>query len=160
LHSSENEYITLENELKAIDSYLSLQKIRYPYKFDYSIDVDPSIEPEYLNIPTMLAQPFIENAIEHGVKNLKTKGKVTVRFRLNNSLLILEIEDNGVGRKKAAELLSKNDKDHESMAIDITRERLDLLNNKLKQKINLDIRDICDETGQPLGTLVTIEIPQ
>jgi tetratricopeptide (TPR) repeat protein len=159
LHSSENEYITLENELKAIDSYLSLQKIRYPYKFDYSIDVDPSIEPEYLNIPTMLAQPFIENAIEHGVKNLKTKGKVTVRFRLNNSLLILEIEDNGVGRKKAAELLSKNDKDHESMAIDITRERLDLLNNKLKQKIVLGINDLKNDVGEARGTNVTILIP-
>jgi tetratricopeptide (TPR) repeat protein len=160
LYSSANEYITLENELKAIDSYLSLQKIRYPNKFDYSIDVDSLIDPEYTNIPTMLAQPFIENAIEHGVKNLEPKGRVTVRFRRDHALLILEIEDNGVGRKKAGELLLKQNKDHKSMAIDITRERLDLLNKKLKRKINLDIRDLCDEAGRPLGTLVKIEIPQ
>jgi tetratricopeptide (TPR) repeat protein len=160
LYSSANEYITLENELKAIDSYLSLQKIRYPNKFDYSIDVDALIDPEYTNIPTMLAQPFIENAIEHGVKNLETKGRVTVRFRRDHALLILEIEDNGVGRKKAEELLLKHDKDHKSMAIDITRERLDLLNKKLNRKINLDIRDLRDEAGRPLGTLVKIEIPQ
>lgn len=159
LHSSENEYISLENEIKAIDSYLSLQKIRYPYTFDYFIDIGPLIEPEYLNIPTMIAQPFIENAIEHGVKALKTKGKVTVKFYLDHSKLILEIEDNGVGRIKAAELLSKNDKDHESRAIDITRERLDLLNRKLKQKIVLGINDLKNEVGEARGTKVTISIP-
>jgi tetratricopeptide (TPR) repeat protein len=159
LNSSDSDYITLENELKAIDSYLSLQRVRYPAKFDYSIDVDPLIEPEYQNIPPMLAQPFIENAIEHGVKHLETKGKVTVTFRLNHSFMILEIEDNGVGRKKAGELLLKRDKNHKSMATIITRERIAALNRRTKKKITLEIVDLKDEANHACGTRVVFEIP-
>ncbi|MCO5261973.1 MAG: histidine kinase [Lentimicrobium sp.] len=159
LKNSHEERITLEEEINTIENYLELQKIRFPDKVDYSIDVDPLIEPESLNIPPMLAQPFIENAIEHGIKNLETKGKVTIRFHLDHTLMILEIEDNGVGRKKAGELLLKRDKDHKSLATVITRERIAALNHRSKKKIALEIIDLKDDEGNAKGTLVRFVLP-
>ncbi len=97
-----------------------------------------NIDPENMMIPPMLAQPFIENSIEHGFKHKEVKGKLKVSFSLKKDVIVFEIEDDGIGREKAQEIGYKHNKDHRSMATDITRERLTVLNKKLKQKISLD----------------------
>ena len=159
LDSSVEEFITLEEEIVTIENYLALQKIRFPEKFDYSIDVDEEIEPVSIQIPPMLAQPFIENAIEHGIKHKDSKGNIRVRFKLNDNKLLFEVEDDGIGREKAQEILRKQDKDHKSMATAITQERIRVLNKKLKSKISLSIEDLKKETGEASGTMVRFELP-
>jgi tetratricopeptide (TPR) repeat protein len=159
LSGSAQEYITIENEIKTIGSYLALQKIRYPKKFDYTVSVDPKIETESLTIPPMLAQPFIENAIEHGMKHKKDMGHIDIRFQLSGDLIIFEVEDDGIGREEAGRIKSKQSLNHQSMATAITIDRLKVLNKKLKKKIELRIMDLKNESGEATGTKVVMEIP-
>ncbi|OYT12691.1 MAG: hypothetical protein B6I19_09050 [Bacteroidetes bacterium 4572_114] len=159
LNSSVNNTISLNDEIKTIESYLALQKIRYTDKFDFVVDVDPRIDTESLTIPPMLAQPFIENSIEHGMKHKKETGHIDIRFRLAGDLIIFEVEDDGIGRKKAGEIKSKQILNHQSMATSITRDRLKVLNKKLKKKIELRIIDLKNESGEASGTKVVMKIP-
>ncbi|MBW6492527.1 MAG: histidine kinase [Lentimicrobium sp.] len=159
LNNSSEEQITLEEELATIGNYLALQKVRFSDQFDYELVVDDSLDPESTFIPPMLAQPFIENAIEHGVRNLGSKGKVDVRFIRGDDKISLEIEDNGIGREMALEFLKQRDKTHKSMATAITRERIAILNRKLKRKITMEIIDMKDEHGQAKGTKVVFGVP-
>ncbi|MFU8844080.1 MAG: tetratricopeptide repeat protein [Bacteroidales bacterium] len=159
LDSSIEDFVLLSEEITTIENYLELQHIRFPEKFDYFIEVDESIDPENIHIPSMLTQPFIENAIEHGLMPKKTEGHILIVFKRTNGTLILEIEDNGIGRQKARELLLKRDKNHKSVATNITRERIDVLNRKLKKNITLDIIDLKDDKGKAKGTKVIFEIP-
>jgi sensor histidine kinase YesM len=159
LDSSHEETISMAEERSTIENYLELQKVRFPRKFDYSIEVDEEIDMENTFIPPMLAQPFIENAIEHGIKLKETKGNIRVRFKLNGKTMLYELEDDGIGRKKAQEILQKQNKDHKSLATSITQERIIVLNRKLKHKIKLEIIDLKDEQGEAAGTRVIFEIP-
>jgi len=159
LDSSVEELISLEDEIATIENYLELQKVRYEDMFDYLIEVDEKIDTETMTIPPMLAQPFIENSIEHGFKHKKNKGTLKILFGLKNNILRIEVEDDGVGREKAKEILLKQNKDHRSIATDITRDRLKVLNKKLRQKISLAIIDLENVKGNPAGTKVTFEIP-
>jgi tetratricopeptide (TPR) repeat protein len=159
LDSSVEEFIPLEQEISTIENYLELQQIRFPEKFDYTIDVDKQLDTESVQIPPMLAQPFIENAIEHGIKHKKSKGKIDIRFRLQNGMIELEVEDDGVGRQKAQEILRTHDKDHRSLATLITADRIKVMNKKMKSKISLEIIDLKDKLDEAIGTLVYIKIP-
>ncbi len=159
LDSSIEEFVPLEEEISTIENYLELQKIRFKNKFDYSIEIDKAINPENVNIPPMLAQPFIENSIEHGIKHKKSKGNIHIRFILLNNRIVLEVEDDGVGRKKAQEILFRQDKDHKSLATAITHERIKVLNKKLKKKITLRILDLKNEDDDSIGTKIVINLP-
>jgi tetratricopeptide (TPR) repeat protein len=159
LDNSIEDYVSLEREISTIENYIELQKVRYAGKFDYRIKIDPEIDDESFMIPPMLAQPFIENAIEHGVKHRETKGHIDIRFTRKDHAVIFEVEDNGVGREKAKEFESLSSEGHRSMSTYITKERLTALNKKLQRKITLDITDLRNESGDPAGTLVTFGLP-
>jgi tetratricopeptide (TPR) repeat protein len=159
LDSSTQEFIPLEKEISTIENYLELQKVRYAGKFEFTIIIADEIDPEITMIPPMLAQPFIENAIEHGIKHRETPGHIDIRFYLGDHTLFFEVEDNGVGRKKAFELETAQEPNHRSMATSLTRERLKNLNRKHSKKIFLDILDLKNELGDPSGTKVTFGIP-
>ncbi len=159
LDSSVEDYVSLEEEIATIENYLVLQKIRFQDKFEYSIEVDENINPDIISIPPMLAQPFIENSIEHGIKHKKDKGNIRIRFSLKDNMIVFEVEDDGIGREKAKEILYKQNKDHKSLATAITHERIQVLNKKLKNKIVLLIKDLTDSENKPLGTQVQIKIP-
>lgn len=167
LDNSLEENIPLEKEISTIENYLSLQQIRFPDKLDYTIDIDPGIDIDTAMIPPMLAQPFIENSIEHGIKHKEGKGRIEIRIRrtieqLNSRTIeqtIFEVEDNGVGREKARDLLFQQEKNHKSLATAITRERIAALNRKTKEKISLEIIDLKDQDGMACGTLVKFTLP-
>jgi len=159
LKNSVEEWITLEDEINSVENYLELQKVRYRDLFDYTIEIDEAIDPETILVPPMLAQPFIENAIEHGLKTKEVKGNIDVRFIRKNQTLVLEIEDDGIGREKAQEIQLKQNSDHKSMATSITQERIKVLNRKLKHKIKFEIFDLKDGEGKATGTRVVFEIP-
>jgi LytS/YehU family sensor histidine kinase len=159
LDNSVEEYVPLEKEIETIQNYLELQKVRYAGKFDFKIDIDNAIDTEIVKIPPMLAQPFIENAIEHGIKYRETPGHIDIRFRLEDGLIRFEVEDDGVGREKAHEIEMKQKTKHRSMATSITRDRLMSINKKLKRKIRMEIMDLKDASGNGCGTRVRFGVP-
>jgi signal transduction histidine kinase len=159
LDNSVEEYVPLEKEIETIRYYLDLQKVRYAGKFDFNIDIDTDIDTETVRVPPMLAQPFIENAIEHGIKHRETPGHIDIRFHLEGSLIRFEVEDDGVGREKAREIEAAKGTRHRSMATSITIDRLATINKKLKKKIRMEIEDLKDESGAGIGTRVRFGIP-
>jgi sensor histidine kinase YesM len=159
LSNSLVELITLEEEINTIENYLELQKIRFPEKFEYSINMDESLNPESIALPPMLTQPFIENAIEHGFKHIEHKGQIDINFINNSDHVVIHISDNGIGRQKSHEMKSQQEKDHPSMATLITTERIRTINKKLKKKIHFEIIDLKDKKGKGTGTKVIFKTP-
>lgn len=156
LENSREEYITLSREVQWLDNYLKLQQLRFENKFDYTIRVPDDLDLETTLLPPMLTQPAIENALEHGLKNIDYKGVVEVEFKKENNYLIVSVKDNGVGisaSQVAVPADPKGDK-HTSLATIITKERLELLNKRKLRKISFDISPV-----EPKGTLITFAIP-
>jgi len=160
LEGSRQDTIKLEKEIDGLENYLELQKLRFGEKFEYEIHVDEKIDTESTMIPPLLVQPFIENAIEHGIKHKKTKGHVNLRFLAEENQVVCEIEDDGIGREKAWEINYEKRKDHKSLATTIIEERIRNLNKNLKNKIRFKIIDLKSEDNVALGTKVVIGIPQ
>lgn len=156
LESTSSDYIELDQEISNLENYLALQKLRFIEKFDYKIHVDDEIDAEAIEIPPMMIQPFVENAIEHGIKPKETKGHVDISIKMTENQLVCVVDDDGIGRREASKMQSKT---HRSMATSITLERLKNLNRKLRQKISLEIIDLKTETNASLGTRVVIGLP-
>ena len=159
LNHSQRELISLRDEIDTISQYLELQKLRMEDKLDFEIEINEDLDVELTEIPPMLAQPFIENAIEHGIRNLEGPGKLFVRIKKEDGHILYEVEDNGVGRKKAAELKSEKHKTHESMAVKLTRSRLQSLWGRRGPGKVFVIIDLLSDTDEPLGTLVRFKVP-
>jgi tetratricopeptide (TPR) repeat protein len=158
LENSREEYIPLSKEIKTLEYYLQLQKNRFDDNFEYAIEVADNIDPDAIGIPPMLAQPFIENSIEHGLKNADKKGEIRILFRLQNDQLVFEVRDNGIGLEKAMAIKDEN-KEHTSIATVITKERLSALNRRKRKKIRLLIDELKDSLNNVLGTQVSFSIP-
>lgn len=156
LENSATESICFVKELETLRFYLQLQGLRYPGKFDYAISVDENIDQENTLVPPMLGQPFIENAIEHGLKNISEKGRIEIRYILKNQTILIEIEDNGTGIYHDEK---RNNGTHKSMAIGITKERLALLSRKQKDKLFFEIIDK-SESGVGTGTIIRFSVPE
>jgi len=159
LETTRKDYIILEDEVKGLTNYLELQKLRYGDILEYIVDVDEKLDTEEVSIPPMLIQPFIENAIDHGIRHKNTTGHIGVRFLLKGKQVVCEVEDDGVGRAKAWEIEFKTSKKHKSLATDIITDRIQAINKKMKHKIRLDIIDIKSIDDMAIGTKVVIGIP-
>jgi len=159
LDNSREERIPLERELETLKQYLDLQKLRMGHKLEYEVIVDERINTNTVIVPPMLAQPFIENAIEHGIMHKEGAGKVSIRMDLANDILEFTIEDNGVGREKAREIEKVKGKTHRSLAMKITRERLEAIRKKTRRNTKFEIIDLVDEDGRSTGTRVVFGIP-
>ena len=137
LENSRMELIPLRKEVSLLGNYLQLQKLRFGEKFEYDVSVDEQIDQDAVYIPPMLSQPFIENALEHGMSGIESGGFIRVNFSLKDQNLMLEISDNGYGLKTE----KKEQKEHTSLATTITRERIELMNSKSKAKISFTISE-------------------
>jgi len=158
LNNSKSEFILVEKEIETLNLYLKLQALRYPNKFKYKIYIDPKIDAEYTMIPPMLAQPMIENALEHGLFYKKGEGNIDIRFIYKEKKLLFEVEDNGVGLKISKQKsISKSS--HSSSAIDITRERIKILGKRHGFFAIFDIRELKDTNGNVKGTKVMFTLP-
>ncbi len=160
LDNSRKEYITLKEEIEMQENYLLIEKFCNNNSFEYSIQVDENIESDFIKIPPMLLQPFVENAIKHGMKYLTgKKGMITLRFAVNANELICTVIDNGVGRVKSGELNKQSRESyHKSTALKVTEERLSLLRKNEKTSA-IQIIDLYDDTGAASGTQVEVIIP-
>ncbi|MDY6800989.1 MAG: histidine kinase [Bacteroidota bacterium] len=153
--------VTLEEELNYLKFYLNLEKMRFDKHFDTEIILPKEFEQRKIEIPPMLIQPFVENAIKHGFIYKKEDAKLKLEFKIiNEDILQCIIEDNGIGRQKSRDLNRKNNKSHQSKGSFITHERLRLLNNTQPRKgYNIKTTDLYDEYNLPCGTRVEITIP-
>ena len=159
LDNSRNELIPFEKELETIKLYLNLQKLRFENKFDYSIRVDPELNNGEYEIPPMLAQPFLENAIEHGLKNLDRKGFISIRYQWLNGMIHFELEDDGIGLVASTVHKEKTKSGHKSLAISICKERLETLRKKRGGNIAFRLEEIKTSDGKVEGTRVSFNIP-
>jgi len=157
LENSRAELISLRKEVQTLKLYLGLQQLRFTDKFDFEITIDPHINQKITFIPPMLAQPFIENSIEHGIMHLKEKGTIFITFKLDGDVLIIEVVDDGIGLKQS-KLLNKNRESHTSFATSITRERLAHLKKRDKKEVGIMVEERSD-TEATQGTRVILRIP-
>ncbi len=158
LNNSRSEFITLAKELETLELYLRLQSLRFPNKFTYSFEVDENIDPDGYQIPPMLAQPMIENALEHGLFTKEGFGHLVVRFIHRAEHLLFEVDDDGIGLTAALKL-SIRKTEHKSTALEITRERIAILGKKYGFRVIFDVEEKKDIHGLVLGTLVRFTIP-
>ena len=136
-----------------------MQRLRFGDKFDYQIGVDPGLDPEEVTVPPMFAQPLVENSLEHGILHKSDRGMVQVRYHRQGDQLVLEVEDNGVGRQRAGELASVRRPEHVSLATRITEERIQLLNRHRGRKVKLKVEDLVDQHQVVMGTKATFAFP-
>ncbi|NPD48109.1 two-component regulator propeller domain-containing protein [Lentimicrobium sp. S6] len=159
LNNSRQDLITLHTEVKTLNQYLDLQKLRFGEKFDYEIEADENLDLEDMLIPPMLAQPFIENSIEHGFKGMKSKGLIQVGFRLIDNRIVLICQDNGIGINASIREKEQKNRKYKSLATKITKDRIAVLNKVYKSNIQLEISDLKDIGNYGRGTRVEIKIP-
>jgi len=158
LENAREEFIPLENEIQMLENYVELEKLTTDQKFDFSITMDDEIDPETLHIPPMMVQPFVENSIMHGIKKKNSPGMIKLHFGLKDDMIVCELTDNGIGRKRAAEINSIVRREHRSTAISITTKRLEQYGDHRNVNAGIQIQDL-EENGQPLGTRVIVRIP-
>ena len=162
LDSSRSRFIPLAEEIKLLMLYIELEKIRFENKFDFEITVDAQVN-KYVEIPTMILQPFIENAINHGLRYKHQKGLLSIKFYKELGYLICKIEDNGVGRNNAEKIQSKSSKGYKSQGLKITTERLTTYNKINDANIVFSIKDRIENPASPndeVGTVIEIRFPE
>lgn len=159
LQNSTESYITIEEEMESINLYLELERVRFNKKFDFDIKIDPKIIRDLTYIPSFFVQPFVENAIWHGLMNLDRQGEVVVAMEKKINAISILIQDNGIGREKAKAIKKYQVKEHTSMGIDITRQRLDLVNRLHDTNYKIEIIDVMTEKGMAMGTKVQFNLP-
>jgi len=153
LDNSTHEFIAFENEIQTLKYYLELQQQRFAGQFEYNFVIDPDLEEREFYIPPMLAQPFIENAIEHGFAGIDYRGLITIRYSYQDEThIVCSIQDNGIGYSRS--LKKVKEPQHRSYGIDITRQRIGILQKRYNVEADLEITDL-----EPQGTLVRINIP-
>lgn len=157
LENSQEDFIPLTKEQEIIALYLKLEHYRFRDKFEYSITMDDSINAEAVEIPPMLIQPYIENAVWHGLRYKESKGHLSLRMKKQPDGIEVEITDDGIGRKRSAELKTENQKKHQSTGIKNIEQRLQIISNVYH--VNYHVR-ITDLNGDGHGTRVVIHLPE
>jgi anti-sigma regulatory factor (Ser/Thr protein kinase) len=159
LQNSQAELISLESELESLELYLDLESLRFDYHFNYKISVQNDVDLSNINVPPLIIQPYVENAIWHGLMHKEEKGQLDIDISVENEKLICRIADNGIGRKKAEELGSKSATRHKSMGLHITADRIALIQKEDDKGPAVKIMDITNADGSAAGTEVIISLP-
>jgi len=158
LDNSRSDRVALDRELEALRLYLEMEAMRFGNRFDYEVSVSPEVHPEQIELPPLLIQPYVENAIWHGLMHKKDKGKLTVRVFNQAGGLCIVVEDNGIGRSRAMELKSKSAVTQKSHGLQVTAERMELIRELYGVNADAAIEDLYSADGSPAGTKVTIRL--
>jgi hypothetical protein len=159
LNNSEKTVVTLNEEINALKIYIDLEQMRFSSLFSYEIIVDDALDADYEQIPSMLLQPYVENSILHGLVPKDAPGFLKIHFFTKNHFIYVTIEDNGIGRKKAAEIKNQSRKNHASLGMKITTDRLRLLSHVQQLEYTVNFIDLYDANGSATGTLAEIKWP-
>lgn len=141
MENSSEDFIPFQQELDLLQNYLALEKTRFADKFDYEIEVDESLNTQNLKVPGMLIQPFLENAVWHGLRYRTDKGFLSLKFTKNNDLLKITIKDNGIGIEESKKQKTEHQKTREGRGMKNTLERIKLLNDLYKKNIICTVKD-------------------
>jgi LytS/YehU family sensor histidine kinase len=159
LDNSRSELITIEKELETLKLYVLLESVRFDNKFKCLFQVGEDVNTSTIMIPPMLLQPFVENAIWHGLMQKETEGTIMVEIKkVDEEFLKISITDDGIGREKAVELKSKS-ATHKSHGLKVTSQRIDMMNNLHSTGAQVHIFDLKDDQGNAAGTKVELIIP-
>ena len=158
LENSKQTLIPLEEEVKCLELYIQMEQFRCKNSFTYYIKYHDGVNTEEAIIPPLLLQPFVENAIWHGVNPKESDGEIGIEFLQKEEALYCIVKDNGIGRKKASELKSQLAANHKSMGLQITKERLAVMGINHSNEQPVEIEDLYDENGLAAGTQVTIKV--
>ncbi len=163
LLNSRREKISLAEEINVLEKYLQMEQFCQKTPFEFTISVDKNLEPDDIDLPPMILQPYVENAIIHGISHLQKSGKLKIEFisqelASGQQLLVCTITDNGVGRKKSNELRQSTKPGHQSISMDVTKDRLNALRGTETYKA-LMIDDVVSLDDEIIGTKVVVKIP-
>ena len=153
LENSRKDLITLKEDVDFVNYYLKLQKLRFNDKFNYSISIEEGINQEMLKLPPMLTQPFIENAVEHGMRQIEKDGTIQVIYKMVEKELIITVIDNGKG------MMHEDNSEHKSLATKITKERIDNIAKMQNVRIKMEIGEAFPYEDKK-GVKVLFKIPQ
>ena len=157
LEYSKDSLIPIDKEIESLQNYLELEQLRFHDKFEFKIQSSDSIEFN-MGLPPLLIQPFVENAILHGLVPKEGSGMITVTFDVHNDQLICTISDNGIGITKSAAIKENSMKAHKSMALEITRKRLEIMEAIISKSAQIEIKEV-EENDAVVGTKVTLRLP-
>ncbi|MEO0405090.1 MAG: histidine kinase, partial [Bacteroidota bacterium] len=159
LDKSEQIFVSLENEIEQLGLYLKLESTRFEGAFEYEITLDQELESGVFEIPGMIVQPIVENAILHGLVNRKDKGgMLRISFLKKGQTIVCEVEDNGIGRAEAKKIKTSKEVHYQSTAIPNIQRRLELLQESIDVEIQYNTTDLFAE-GKSSGTLVKVVLP-
>jgi LytS/YehU family sensor histidine kinase len=151
--------ISIYEEISYLATYLELEKTKFEDKFSYTVVAGPEIDASDWFIPPMILQPYVENSIRHGVRYRHDKaGHIRVSFRLDEQYLVCQVEDNGVGRKKAGQYKSEIPIEYQSKGMTLTAKRIEMLNKNSASPVLIEIEDL-ETNNIPAGTRVTLRFP-
>ena len=155
LETSKEKLVPVTTEVEIVRNYLELFLLRFENKYEYNIFISEDIDAENVQIPPMIVQPFVENAVLHGISPLKSKGKISIKFQKEDGILKITIQDDGIGRKKSGELKMFNTT--KSTGIKVTQMRLKHINEQLNIGKYVEIIDL-ENQGEDSGTLVILRV--
>jgi ligand-binding sensor domain-containing protein len=158
LDNAQQSFLTLDQEIAMLDMYLRLEHMRFGNKFDYSLTIDKDINTMELQLPSLLLQPYVENALWHGLLHKEGKGLLRINFGHDDDEILITIEDNGIGRKRAAEIRKNRLDRHLSKGLILIEERLKLLAQEKKARIRVAVHDLLDSQGDAGGTRIEIRM--
>lgn len=158
LEYSKESLIPIDKEIESLQNYLELEQLRFNKMFEFTITKSEAIEDD-LALPPLLLQPFVENAIIHGLIPKKEVGRIDIDFSIQNQSLICTITDNGIGFEKSQELKASSVSIHKSMALDITKKRLEMMEAFTSKTSKVEIKELTDSNGNIIGTKVVLNLP-
>lgn len=159
LNLSRSQRVTLEEEIDSLRLYMELEKMRFKDKFDFDIVVDEDIDPSSISLPPLLIQPYLENAIIHGLSQTRSQGQIRLYYIMDGKYLLATVTDNGIGYETSKRLRQQQGHRslHKSVGMSITQKRLEILDEGNSDR-KVDIQEIKDRKGEVLGTKVEVKI--
>lgn len=164
LNNSKSHMVKLNDELKALELYIEMESFRFNNKFDYTIEVENGVATEQIDIPPLILQPFVENAIWHGLMHKEDgRGQISIQVKpceQDDHTICFVIEDNGIGREKAGIIKTRSATQHKSVGTKITQDRIEMTNKLYETNAKVEIVDLKDAyTAKPIGTRVIVHLP-
>lgn len=159
LENSKSDRISLQQEIETLQLYMEMEAMRFKEKLHREINIADNVDLEYIEIPPMLIQPYVENAIWHGLMPKEEGGAIVLSFNCQDNNLRITVTDNGVGRARSAELRRQSATAHKSFGMSITHERIELINQMYKTNISVIVNDLYDGQGIARGTEVIMDLP-
>ncbi len=158
LEYSKGSLIPIDKEIESLQNYLELEQLRFNNKFEFRIHSSASIEDD-MALPPLLVQPFVENAILHGIVPKEGDGRIEVYFNVISGQLVCTITDDGIGLSKSRAMKQNSVKAHQSMALEITKKRLEMMETSTQQKANVTMAEVHNIDNQIIGTKIIITLP-